>query len=33
MWNNEYLKDVKFDIIIEDGLHTFNANVFFLKIL
>jgi hypothetical protein len=31
MWNNEILKNVLFDIIIEDGLHEFNANLIFLK--
>lgn len=30
MWDNKYL-DCKFDIIIEDGLHTFNANVTFFE--
>jgi|694.fasta_scaffold05171_22 hypothetical protein len=30
MWNNKDLED-NFDIIIEDGLHTFNANVCFFE--
>ena len=30
MWNEPILKD-NFDIIIEDGLHTFNANVCFFE--
>jgi len=30
MWDNKYL-DFKFDIIIEDGLHTFDANVIFFE--
>jgi hypothetical protein len=30
MWNNEELKDLLFDIIIEDGLHEFQANLKFL---
>jgi hypothetical protein len=30
MWNNEILKDITFDIIIEDGLHEFGANLIFL---
>lgn len=30
MWNNKYL-DFNFDIIIEDGLHTFNSNVIFFE--
>ncbi len=30
MWDNKYL-DFKFDIIIEDGLHTFNSNVTFFE--
>lgn len=31
MWNNEYLKDITFDIIIDDGLHEVSANITFLK--
>lgn len=31
MWNNEYLKNINFDIIIEDGLHEFYANLIFLE--
>ena len=30
MWNSDGLED-KFDIIIEDGLHTFTANVCFFE--
>lgn len=30
LWSNESLKDLLFDIIIEDGLHEFNANLTFL---
>jgi SAM-dependent methyltransferase len=30
MWDNKYL-DLKFDIIIEDGLHLFDANVTFFE--
>ena len=30
MWNEPYLQE-NFDIIIEDGLHTFNANVCFFE--
>ena len=30
MWNEQYLKE-GFDIIIEDGLHTFEANVCFFE--
>ena len=30
MWNEQYLKE-GFDIIIEDGLHTFDANVCFFE--
>ena len=30
MWNNKDLEE-DFDIIIEDGLHTFNANVCFFE--
>lgn len=32
MWNEPALEE-NFDIIIEDGLHTFSANVCFLKIV
>jgi len=31
MWNNEILKDIMFDIIIDDGLHEFDANLIFMK--
>jgi hypothetical protein len=31
MWNNDILKNILFDIIIEDGLHEFEANLIFLK--
>lgn len=31
MWNNDVLKDIQFDIIIDDGLHELNANINFLK--
>lgn len=31
MWNNEELKNIQFDIIIEDGLHDFDANVIFFE--
>lgn len=31
MWSNNLLKDIFFDIIIEDGLHEFSANLIFLK--
>jgi hypothetical protein len=31
MWNNPTLKDILFDIIIEDGLHEFDANLIFLE--
>jgi hypothetical protein len=31
MWNNQYLKNLYFDIIIEDGLHEFYANLIFLE--
>lgn len=30
MWDNKYL-DFKFDIIIDDGLHTFDANITFFE--
>jgi len=30
MWNNDDLKNIEFDIIVEDGLHTFKANYTFL---
>jgi hypothetical protein len=30
LWNNEKLKNINFDIIIDDGLHEFNANICFL---
>lgn len=25
-WNNEILKDIEFDILVDDGLHEYNAN-------
>jgi hypothetical protein len=31
MWNNDILKNILFDIIIEDGLHEFDANLIFLE--
>ena len=31
MWNNEILNDLSFDIIVEDGLHEFYANLIFLE--
>lgn len=31
LWNNPLLKDITFDIIIDDGLHEFSANICFLK--
>lgn len=31
MWNNKILKDIFFDVIIEDGLHEFNANLIFME--
>lgn len=31
LWSNDILKDVVFDILIEDGLHQFDANLTFLK--
>ena len=31
MWNNTILNDILFDIIIEDGLHEFDANLIFLE--
>jgi hypothetical protein len=31
MWQNESLKNLMFDIIIDDGLHLFDANINFLK--
>ena len=31
MWDNQELKELEFDIIIEDGLHTFNANICFFE--
>ena len=29
LWNNKELKDIKFDLIIEDGLHELHANIHF----
>ena len=29
LWSNEELKDIKFDLIIEDGLHELQANIHF----
>lgn len=31
MWNNADLKNIKFDIIIDDGLHDYSANINFLE--
>ena len=31
MWNNEELSNIEFDIIIDDGLHKFYANIIFLE--
>lgn len=31
LWDNDILKNKEFDIIIEDGLHEFNANLIFLE--
>jgi len=31
MWDNEKLKNLKFNIIIDDGLHLFHVNLNFLK--
>jgi hypothetical protein len=31
MWNNEELKNIEFDFIIDDGLHEFDANIIFLE--
>jgi SAM-dependent methyltransferase len=31
LWLNESIKDINFDIIIDDGLHEFDANICFLK--
>lgn len=31
MWNNDDMVDVTFDIIIDDGLHLFDANMCFFK--
>jgi len=31
MWNNEILNDLSFDVIVEDGLHEFYANLIFLE--
>lgn len=31
MWDNKYLSDIEFDIIIEDGLHTFESSVTFFE--
>ena len=31
LWNNKELIEIDFDIIIEDGLHTFSANVCFFE--
>lgn len=31
LWNQPSIKDVFFDIIIEDGLHNFDANLIFLE--
>lgn len=31
LWNNDKLKDIFFDILIDDGLHTLDANICFLE--
>ena len=31
LWNNDILKNLTFDIIIDDGLHTIDANICFLQ--
>lgn len=31
MWNDDQLKNVKFDVIIDDGLHEMEANINFFK--
>ena len=31
MWNNEVLNNLDFDVIIDDGLHEFNANLTFFE--
>jgi hypothetical protein len=31
MWNNNILKDIEFEIIIDDGLHEFESNMTFLE--
>ena len=31
LWNQNQLKDLKFEIIILDGMHTFEANILFLE--
>lgn len=31
MWNNDDLKNILFDVIIDDGLHTLEANINFFK--
>jgi hypothetical protein len=31
LWGNDLLKNLQFDIIIEDGLHEFHANLNFMK--
>jgi SAM-dependent methyltransferase len=31
MWNNDDMKDITFDFILDDGLHTFDANMCFFK--
>jgi hypothetical protein len=31
MWNNETLKDIDFDIIIDDGKHEYTSNINFLE--
>ena len=30
-WNNETLKDIEFDILVDDGLHEYNANKNFFE--
>lgn len=31
LWNDEQLKNIEFDIMIDDGLHTIDANLIFLQ--
>jgi hypothetical protein len=32
LWQNPILKDIEFEIIVLDGVHTFDANMFFLNL-